>query len=700
VPGALMSAVRRANRTAIPEESLLLRASTLAAVITGVLALAVEGVIDATTAGVTLAVLPVAHYVSWCRRDKDNWHIKVAIALGAIVALVRFFNSLNTVDTFDAIRYPLAEVFLWVQLLHSFDVPQRRDLGFSLGSSLVLMATAASVSQDLTFGIIALLYVCFAVAALVLSNRSLMHQGTITGAKGRRGVGGHVHLGKAAAITVVFAVAAFSVIPQQSAPHSFALPFSLGGGLGLPADGGIANPGFPGGASSRSNGGSYFGVSDRMDLRVRGDLSDDLVMRVRASAPAMWRGALFDTYDGTRWTGDREDPAPLSGTPPYAYPPELRDLGPRQMVSQTFYLEVDQPSVLFSAVQPESIWFEGGVNVDRLGGLRTDGSLVAGTVYSVVSTRGAATPQQLRRAGRPEASEELLPYLQLPAELPDRIGALARRVTEGASSTYDKVVAIDRFLETNYRYTIDSPVPPEGRDAVDHFLFDARTGFCEQFASSMVVMLRTLGVPARVATGFTPGSRNTFTGYYEVRASDAHAWVEVYFPGFGWYEFDPTFDVPPVSQSASELFPIARAVRFIAAKLKAVIPGKETTTVMGGAAVLGIAAWATLLWRRRRSGAGSRPSGSLPQPTMGPVGRAWLRWQDALARHGLARPAPETAAEFMRRLGYTDARSHRALRALESEIYGPVPPPPREANAAIEEFDRSAARVSSTERGS
>jgi transglutaminase-like putative cysteine protease len=695
-----MNAVRRANRTAIPEESLPLRASTLAAVMTGVVALAAEGIIESTTAGVMLAVLPVAHYISWRRRDKDNWHMKAAIALGAIVALVRFFNSLSEIDTFDAIRYPLAEVFLWVQLLHSFDVPQRRDLGFSLGSSLVLMATAASISQDLTFGILAIVYVFFAAQALVLSNRSFMQQGTIGVATARARGRGRAHLSRAAAITVAFAVVAFSIIPQQSAPHAFALPFSLGGGVGLPADGGIANPGFPGDASSRSNGGSYFGVSDRMDLRVRGDLSDDLVMRVRASAPAMWRGALFDTYDGTTWTGDREDPAPLSGTPPYAYPPEFRDLGPRQMVSQTFYLEVDQPSVLFSAVQPENIWFEGGVNVDRLGGLRTDGSLVGGTVYSVVSTRGAATPRQLRRAGPPEEAGEMPAYLQLPPDLPDRVGALARQVTKDASTTYDKVVAIDRFLERNYRYSIDSPVPLPGRDAVDHFLFDARVGFCEQFASSMVVMLRTLGIPARVATGFTPGSRNTFTGYYEVRASDAHAWVEVYFPGFGWYEFDPTFDVPPASQSASELFPIARAVRFIAAKLKAVIPRGMTATFIGGAAVIGVAAWATLLWRRRRGAAGSPPSRLLSQPAAGPVGRAWLRLQDALAPHGLVRSAPETAAEFMRRLGYTDASSRRALRALESESYGPAAPPPPEANAAIEEFDRNSDRVSATERGS
>jgi hypothetical protein len=174
----------------------------------------------------------------------------------------------------------------------------------------------------------------------------------------------------------------------------------------------------------------------------------------------------------------------------------------------------------------------------------------------------------------------------------------------------------------------------------------------------------------------------------------------VYFPGFGWYEFDPTFDVPPASQSASELFPIARAMRFIAAKLKAVIPRGMTATLMGGAAVVCVAAWATLLWRRRRDPTGSPSPGLLTQGAAGPVGRAWLRLQDALASHGLVRSAPETAAEFMRRLGYTDAPSRRALRALESETYGAAAPPPADANAAIEEFDRNADRMTATERGS
>ena len=96
-----------------------------------------------------------------------------------------------------------------------------------------------------------------------------------------------------------------------------------------------------------------------------------------------------------------------------------------------------------------------------------------------------------------------------------------------------------------HRYNLDIPPYPPGVDAVDHFLFETREGFCEHIASAMAVLLRASGIPTRLVTGFGPGDRNPFTGYWEVRASDAHAWVEVFYPGVGWIPYDPTFGVPP-----------------------------------------------------------------------------------------------------------------------------------------------------------
>jgi transglutaminase-like putative cysteine protease len=124
------------------------------------------------------------------------------------------------------------------------------------------------------------------------------------------------------------------------------------------------------------------------------------------------------------------------------------------------------------------------------------------------------------------------------------VKVLARDVTAGAPTTYDKVLALEQWMSTHTRYSLDVPPLPEGADAVDQFLFSDRVGFCEQIGSSLVVMLRSLGIPARLAVGFVPGERNPFTGLWEVRANDAHSWAEVWFPGIGWQAFDPTASVP------------------------------------------------------------------------------------------------------------------------------------------------------------
>jgi hypothetical protein len=699
----MMDAIRRANKTRRPEDSIALRGAVLGAVMTGMYALAVERAISVQTAVLLTGLLPLAYWISYLRRAKDNWAIKIALTFFAIVALIRFFGQLRGIATLDEVRFPLADLFLWVQVLHGFDLPARKDLNFSLGSSLTLMAAAGSISQDLWFGIMLVVYFLFAIAALALEHRSELGEGT-SGAmklsgKEPSGAGSASiavgEVGKALTVTALTAALLFLVLPQPQAVRTFALPFSLGPGIGaIPSGGSMANPGFPSGGTSglRSNGTSFYGFSNRLDLRVRGGLNDDVVMRVRAPHAAMWKGLVFDTYDGISWRADEGEPRDLQGSPPHFYPIEFRSLGPRSTLVQTYYIEAEGPSALFAAGQPDSIYYEGGLGVDDLGGLRLDSTLTPGTVYSVVSSLGAATPDELRALPKEAPPENMQRYLQLPDGIPARVGELARRITAGAATDYDKVKAIERWLSDNYRYDIESPVPEPGRDAVDHFLFDTDVGFCEQFASATVVMLRSLGIPARFVAGYTPGTRNPFTGYYEVKNSDAHTWVEVWFPTVGWYEFDPTFNIPPAEADVSSSIPLVGAIELVVGKLSGLKGGAAAVkyaVVLSLVAALLASGW--IAWRKLRPRWAPAHVTAGYEVVGGPVTRAFRRFEEALAARGSGRAPPETAAELMRRSGAIRSESSRAaLEAFQRERYAADPPADEDASAAIEELERLA----------
>ena len=170
-----------------------------------------------------------------------------------------------------------------------------------------------------------------------------------------------------------------------------------------------------------------------------------------------------------------------------------------------------------------------------------DEQLISGETYDMVSLVSTATNEDLRRSGTEYDASITDHYLQLPGDLPERVRELAGRLTRTADTPLDKARAIETYLRgESFTYSQDIEAPPTDSDGVDHFLFETRTGYSDYFASSMAVMLRSVGIPARLAAGYAPGEFDEASGLNAVRDSDSHAWVQVYFPEFGWIDFEPT----------------------------------------------------------------------------------------------------------------------------------------------------------------
>ena len=170
------------------------------------------------------------------------------------------------------------------------------------------------------------------------------------------------------------------------------------------------------------------------------------------------------------------------------------------------------------------------------------GSAKSGDTYQITSSVSLAKPQDLRLAGSDYPTWALDRYTQLPTDFPQRIRNLSREVTAGAPTPYDKAKAVEEYLENNFKYNLKIEPPPYNVDGVEHFLFTQKEGYSEYFASAMTVMLRSEGMPARLVTGYTLGEKLPDRDIYVVTDRNSHAWVEVYFPRYGWIHFEPTPD--------------------------------------------------------------------------------------------------------------------------------------------------------------
>jgi transglutaminase-like putative cysteine protease len=654
----------------------------------------------------TIVGLVSAGFVlSWHRRHRRNTAIKALLTLGCLWAGWVFLQSLSQ-DPYHT-SVPLTVFLLWLQTLHSFDLPRRRDLLFSLLSSVVLMAVAAAFSLDVTYGAYFAPYALGACVALIYNAAEAASHGASTSEAPGRGVpaartarlpGGEMLPRGLAVLGMITLVATglFLLTPRLPGLFITTLPFTARVPLGERLQGGIVNPAYPQTASGNQvfNPNGYFGFGPTVDLRLRGRLNDEVVMRVRSPERRNWRALVFDTYTGSGWQiTDHRVTEHAASIPPIELVHGRDDVyayrGRKGRLVQTFYIQRDQPNVAFAVPRAEQIYLPADhVYVDRYSSVRLPFTLERGMIYTVVSRPIDPEPVRLQATGRHYPGFIRERYLQLPADLPPRVSALASQITAGTRTPYDQVRAVNRYLWIHYRYDLTIGRQRLPGDAVDYFLFEERRGYCEQFASAMVVLLRAVGVPSRLVTGYTPGTVHPLTGLLEVRNSDAHAWVEVFFPEVGWVEFEPTPSFPDPALLGGPGMPLwgwQGFVEFFGARLAAVTPPGWVTGLPRAVGVVfpwlllagSLGLGALLLMR----GPASPPRPRLP---LVEVLDAYTWMIGLLARRGVRRHPGETPREFAGRArAAVDWPEVDALTALvEAAVFGSAGATPATASAA------------------
>ncbi|WP_322794154.1 transglutaminase domain-containing protein [Bellilinea sp.] len=298
--------------------------------------------------------------------------------------------------------------------------------------------------------------------------------------------------------------------------------------------------------------------ADEYALGTGSQLTDATVFTVQASitqrigVPYYWRIRSYDYYDNGRWESTVTNQQSLRvGSPPLDYPQYSRrfnvrfDFRPVRNLSMVYV-----PGLPVGLNRNVLLVYDGSEpgKVEDVITVLADPDIPPGSTYQVTSSIASPTIAALREAGQDYPQWVVDRYLQLPDDLPQSIRDLAAEITAGLETPYDKAAAITQWLRDNIAYSATIPNPPTGRDPVEWVLFEHKQAFCNYYASAEVLMLRSLGIPSRWVIGYAQGFLDEEEDFYWVRDLDRHAWPEVFFPGIGWIEFEPTAFQSPIER--------------------------------------------------------------------------------------------------------------------------------------------------------
>ena len=570
------------------EDSILLRALVQALVIVGIVATDVAAETQLSLWAVPLSLSGAIW--SWYRRRDRNIPVKFCIAIGMLMSLGWFFGRL--VGELNDTRLVLSELLIQLQVLHSFDLPRRKDLGYSTVIGLILLGVAATLSQTLAFAPVLLLFLAITLPVLILDYRSRLglsrpqikknstlrtpHSALILSPQ---------RLGVFFLVVVGLGLAIFALLPRfpgyQLRTFPVSSPIKVKGNFNGRS---IINPGYvhqgsngKGGTSSgKGQAGTgkvdntfYYGFNSQINQNLRGEMKPKVVMRVRSQSEGFWRVLAFDHYTGKGWEISRNDQVQTINRPSWSYqiflpPPPIA--GRTKEVIQTYTVVSELPNLVPALAYPKEIYFPTPeIAVDPEGSLRSPVGLSEDLTYTVISEVPYRDRTLLRLASTDYPQKIRHYYLQSPAipRIRQRTQEILATSPNQLASPYEQTLYLAQYLKQHYTVPTDPfglPYLGADEDLVEAFLFKYKGGYPDHFSTALTVMLRSIGIPARLVAGFAPGEFNPFTGLYVVRNTDAYALTEVYFAKYGWFTFDPIpgHEIIPPSIEALQTFSVLR----------------------------------------------------------------------------------------------------------------------------------------------
>ncbi|WP_413171778.1 transglutaminaseTgpA domain-containing protein [Anabaena azotica] len=580
---------KQRSSSAEVEDSISLRVLVLGLVVLGTVATDIASETNFSLWAVPLSI--VGAIWSYYRRRNANIPVKFCIAIGMLVALGAFFGRF--LGDWNDTRMNLAQLLIELQVLHSYDTPRRKDLGYSIVIGLILLGVAATVSQTMGFAPVLLLFLGVALPTLVLDYRSRLGLRPLT----RTGSGKKNFTSANFKVLIVnfllilgLGLGIFAVLPRfpgyQLRSFPVSAPIDVKGDF---TGRSINNPGYvrEGSGEGEGNGTGqgrsgepgkvdnnfYYGFNSEMNQNLRGEMKPKVVMRIRSQAEGFWRVLAFDRYTGKGWKISRNDDVTTLRRSSWSYRISL-DLplitNPTKEVVQTYNVVSDLPNLIPALSYPKEIYFPGAViAVDQEGGLRSPVQLSEGMTYTVVSEVPTRDRTLLGKASNKYPPEIKNYYLQIPPEIADKVRQKTEEILAGYNhervsrtedtktldSAYEKALYLAQYLKQKYSIPenpLGLPYLDAKEDLVEAFLFKHQGGYPDHFSTVLTVMLRSIGIPARLVAGFAPGEFNPFTGMYIVRNTDAYSMTEVYFPKYGWFAFDPIPGHPLIPPSIEE----------------------------------------------------------------------------------------------------------------------------------------------------